>query len=239
MPGRPKAKFLCPRPDTALPAIHLILWRAMTADDVKRLLQLTPLELEGGFFRETYRSRWQVPAEHLPEGIGGNGRLARRSTTWSPRNLSLRLHRLPGTEVFHFYLGDPVVMLQLHPEGESRTVTLGHDLAAGHEPQVVVRGGVWQGCGLFRGWQWALLGTTMSPGFDYADYETGARDELIAQYPSVEEMIRRYTSETDPRNEYPLRQVEDDRGRCTRFESFSEIRRSSIVGEQFWLPRSL
>ena len=165
----------------------------MTADDVKRVLQLTPLELEGGFFRETYRSRWQVPAENLPESIRGPRSIGTAIYYMvTPESFST-LHRLPGTEVFHFYLGDPVVMLQLHPGGESRIVTLGHDLVAGHEPQVVVRGGVWQGLRLAEGGQWALLGTTMSPGFDYADYETGVRDELIARYPDTAELILQYT----------------------------------------------
>ena len=165
----------------------------MTADDVKRLLQLTPLELEGGFFRETYRSRWQVPPEHLPQGFRGPRSIGTAIYYLiTPESFST-LHRLPGTEVFHFYLGDPVVMLQLHCDGESDSVTLGHDLAAGHQPQVVVRGGIWQGCRLAPGGKWALMGTTMSPGFDYADYETGSRDELIAEYPDLEELIRQYT----------------------------------------------
>jgi len=165
----------------------------MTSDDVKQLLQLTPLDVEGGFFRQTYRSRWQVPVECLPDGVSG----ARSIGTAiyylvTPESLS-KLHRLPGTEIFHFYLGDPVVMLQLHPDGKTQTVTLGHDLAAGHQPQVVVRGGVWQGCKLAAAGQWALLGTTMSPGFDYADFETGVRDELTAQYPDMADAIRQYT----------------------------------------------
>ncbi len=164
----------------------------MTANDVIRLLQLTPLELEGGFFRETYRSRWQVPAEFLP---GGSGKRSIGTAIYymvTPESFST-LHRLPGSEVFHFYLGDPVVMLQLHPDGKAQTVTLGQDIAAGQQLQVLVRGNVWQGCRLAPGGKWALLGTTMSPGFDYADYETGVRDELIAQYPEVAEMIREYT----------------------------------------------
>jgi len=84
-------------------------------------------------------------------------------------------------------------MLQLHSGGASQSVTLGHDLIAGQQPQVVVRGGIWQGCRLAPGGRWALLGATMSPRFDYADYETGVRDELVAQYPEAEELIRRYT----------------------------------------------
>ena len=165
----------------------------MTADDVKRLLQLTPLELEGGFFRETYRSRWQVPPEHLPAGFGGSRSIGTAIYYLiTPESFST-LHRLPGCEIFHFYLGDPVIMLQLHPDGEAETVSLGQDIAAGHHPQVVVRGGIWQGCRLAPQGKWALLGTTMSPGFDYGDYETGARGDLIAQYSGVEDLLRQYT----------------------------------------------
>ena len=105
------------------------------------------------------------------------------------------LHRMPGTEIFHFYLGDPVVMLQLLRDGTSQTITIGPDLAAGQRPQVVVRGHVWQGSKLLPGGKWALLGTTMAPGFDYKDFELGNRDELAAQYPGVAEMIRQYTRE--------------------------------------------
>ena len=165
----------------------------MTAEDVIRLLQLTPLELEGGFFRETYRSRWMFSLEYLPEGVKGQRSIGTAIYYMvTPESFST-LHRLPGTEVFHFYHGDPVVMLQLYPDGKAQSVTLGQDIVAGQQPQVVVRGGVWQGCRLAEGGHWALLGTTMSPGFDYADYETGARDELIVQYPDVADAIRLYT----------------------------------------------
>jgi predicted cupin superfamily sugar epimerase len=165
----------------------------MTADEVREMLKLTPLQLEGGFFRETYRSRWQVSKEYLPEGTHGSRSIGTAIYYMITPETFSTLHRLPGTEVFHFYMGDPAVMLQLHPDGSSRTVTLGSDLASGQEPQVVVCGNVWQGCRLAPGGRWALMGTTMSPGFDYADYQTGVRGELIAQYPTVAEMIREYT----------------------------------------------
>jgi len=86
-----------------------------------------------------------------------------------------------------------VVMLQLCPDGTSCTVTLGNDLLSGQRPQVVVRGHTWQGCRLAPGGQWALMGTTMSPGFDYADYEDGAGAILSEQYPEAAELIKAYT----------------------------------------------
>jgi predicted cupin superfamily sugar epimerase len=165
----------------------------MTADEVKQLLQLTPLQIEGGFYRETYRSRWNVSSEYLPDGIRGSRSIGTAIYYMITPEAFSALHRLPGTEVFHFYLGDPVVMLQLLPDGTSCSVTLGPDLINGQQPQVVVRGHIWQGCKLVPGGHWALLGTTMSPGFDYADYEDADRERLMAQYPGAAEKIRAYT----------------------------------------------
>lgn len=165
----------------------------MTAAEVIRLLKLEPLSIEGGFFRETYRSRWNVSSEYLPDGFRGSRSIGTAIYYLITPETFSALHRLPGTEVFHFYAGDPAIMLQLCPDGTSKTITLGPDFAHEQQPQVVVRGHVWQGCRLAPGGQWALMGTTMSPGFDYADYENGDREQLSEQYPEAAEMIRLYT----------------------------------------------
>jgi predicted cupin superfamily sugar epimerase len=165
----------------------------MTAEEVKQLLQLEPLAGEGGFFRETYRSRWQVSAEYLPDGIRGSRSIGTAIYYLITPDSFSELHRLPGTEVFHFYCGDPVIMLHLCPDGSSKTITLGSDLQNGQQPQVIVRGHVWQGSRLAPGGQWALLGTTMSPGFDRSDYEQGDREQLIGEYPGATDRIREYT----------------------------------------------
>jgi uncharacterized protein len=165
----------------------------MTADEIIQALQLKPMAVEGGFFRETYRSRRQVAAEYLADDFSGARAMATAIYYLITPEAFSALHRLPGTEVFHFYAGDPAIMLQLLPDGSSRTVTLGSDLAQGQQPQVIVRGHVWQGCKLAPGGRWALLGTTMSPGFDPADYQHGDHAQLMAQYPGAAERIREYT----------------------------------------------
>jgi uncharacterized protein len=165
----------------------------MTADEVKQLLQLEPLAIEGGFFRETYRSSWNVAAEYLPDGIRGARSIGTAIYYMITPETFSALHRLPGSEIFHFYLGDPAIMLHLLPDGRVQSITMGSDLARGQQPQVVVRGGIWQGCKLAPGGKFALMGTTMSPGFDYADYENGNRDQLTAQYPGAAELVREYT----------------------------------------------
>jgi predicted cupin superfamily sugar epimerase len=103
------------------------------------------------------------------------------------------MHRLASDEVFHFYVGSPVRMLQLSPDGTGQALLLGADVLAGQQPQVVVPRGTWQGSFLEPGGDYALLGCTVAPGFDYADYEHGDRAALSAQYPVFADLIRRLT----------------------------------------------
>jgi uncharacterized protein len=165
----------------------------LTADELCRLLQLEPLTIEGGYFRETYRSTGLIPQSALPPAY--NGPRAFSTCIYyllTPDTFSV-IHRLPGEEIFHFYLGDAVEMLQLRPDGHGELVTLGSDLRSGMKPQHIVPGSVWQGARLRAGGRFALLGTTVAPGFDYAEYETGNRDELIRQFSDFAEAIRSLT----------------------------------------------
>lgn len=163
-------------------------------------LGLVPLPGEGGHYRETWRAVETAPADALPHRYRGDrafGTAILYLLTSDPESFSA-LHRLPTDEVFHFYLGDPVEMLLLHPDGRSETVILGSDVINAENVQFVVRRGVWQGSRVAPGGSWALLGATMAPGFEFADYEPGDRDRLIASYPEADERIRALTREGSP-----------------------------------------
>ncbi|HVT28402.1 MAG TPA: cupin domain-containing protein [Lacipirellulaceae bacterium] len=165
----------------------------LTAQQIIDLLRLIPHESEGGYFRETYRAATVIPATALPDGYSAD----RNASTaiyylLTPETFSA-IHRVRSDEVFHFYAGDAVEMLQLSPDGTARTIFVGNDLAAGHEPQVVVPAGVWQGCRLIPGGRWALMGCTVAPGFDFADFELGKRDALLARYSTHSELIAALT----------------------------------------------
>jgi uncharacterized protein len=164
----------------------------MTAEEIKRILRLEPHPREGGYFVQTWKSEEQIPVAALPSRYSG-ARAAGTAIYYllEPSTFS-EMHRLISDEVFHFYLGDPVQMLQLWP-GSSRVVTLGRDLAAGMLPQLVVPKNVWQGSRLVPGGQIALLGCTVSPGFDFADYETGKRTDLLKEYPESAALIEALT----------------------------------------------
>src|SRR5438552_12492651 len=136
-----------------------------SAEELIELLQLVPHPKEGGFFRETYRSAENIEAGALPARYAA----ARSQSTaiyylLTPGTFSA-LHRLASDEIFHFYLGDPVRILQLAADGTGRTIVLGPDLLAGQQAQVLVRRGVWQGSMLEPGGRFALLGCTVAPGF--------------------------------------------------------------------------
>ena len=159
----------------------------MTADEIKTLLKLEPHPVEGGFFRRTYTSGKNL---ELARGV----RPAGSAIYYLLEHGSFsEMHLLESDEIFHFYLGDPVEMLQLYPGGCSAVFTLGPDLAAGQQVQIVVPAGVWQGTRLLRGGNFALLGCTVTPGFDYADYRGGSYDELAAKWPAEAERIRALT----------------------------------------------
>lgn len=159
----------------------------MTADEIKSLLHLEPHPVEGGWFRRTYTSTGTVD---LPRGLRAQGTAIYyllEEGTFS------EMHVLESDEIFHFYLGDRVEMLQLHPDGRSALFTLGPDLAAGQHPQLVVPAGVWQGTRLVEGGKVALLGCTVTPGFDFADYRAGTYAELAANWPAEANRIRALT----------------------------------------------
>jgi predicted cupin superfamily sugar epimerase len=163
-----------------------------TAAEIIAALGLQPHPIEGGFFRETWRSAETVPAAALPRNGGERSVGTAIYYLLTPETFS-ELHQLPTDEVFHFYAGGPARMLQLWPDGTGREVVLGPDVAAGQRPQVVVPGGVWQGTLLEPGVDFVLLGATMAPGFDYADYRPGRRAELAAGWPSHRAWIERLT----------------------------------------------
>ncbi len=165
----------------------------MTADDLIRALDLRPLPVEGGWFRETYRSPLALAGNSLTKSYSGARSLATAIYYLITPDHFSAMHRVPGDEVFHFYFGDPVEMLFLLENGTGECVVFGTDVMSGMRPQVVVPGGVWQGARLRDGGAFALLGTTMSPGFDAADFEVGERRHLVSRYPEFIADIERLT----------------------------------------------
>ena len=155
----------------------------MTPDDLIAHYGLEPIPREGGRFRQT----WAGPAraDGRPEGTAIVALL-----TAAPDDYSA-LHRLPADEVWHFYLGDPLHLLLLEPDGGARTAVLGPDVLGGQHVQFTVEAGTWMGGRVAAGGAWTLFGCTMAPGFTEDAYEHGDAAELTARYPAEAARIAR------------------------------------------------
>ena len=167
----------------------------MTADEVKAILGLVKHPREGGWYVRTWESEEFVAASCFEEGRYEG---ARRTSTaiyylLEPGTFS-EMHVLKSDEIFHHYMGGAVEMLQLFADGSTSRVVIGKDLEAGERPQCVVRTGVWQGSRLLKAEGWALLGCTVSPGFEFLDYDDASAEELVAKWPGEAEMIRALTN---------------------------------------------
>lgn len=164
----------------------------MTADDIIAKLDLIPLPEEGGFYRETHRSNILIPKNSM-EGISSD-----RSTSTliyylvTPEEFS-GLHRVKtADEIFHFYLGDPVEMLQITESGEAKKVVMGQNIPE-QQLQTVVEKSVWQGTRLVEGGEWALLGCSVAPGFEFDDFEIRTQKEFFEMFPQHKEKLKAYT----------------------------------------------
>lgn len=161
----------------------------MTADQIKQTLGLQPHPREGGWYARTFESGELLLAKAFDDGRYTSARHTSTAIYYllEPDTFS-EMHRLASDEIFHFYAGDAVEQLQLYADGSGQLLLLGSDLPAGQRPQVAVRRGVWQGARLAPGGThgWALLGCTVSPGFEFEDYQPGEASFLIERWPAWE-----------------------------------------------------
>lgn len=161
------------------------------ANELIHRLGLEPLPIEGGYFRQTWSSDdlVSIPGYDSPRPAGTAIYFL---LTSDPDSFS-SLHRLATGEMYHFYLGDPVEMLLLAEGTPGGRIILGPDLLGGQHVQYVVPRSVWQGSRLIPGGRFALLGTTMAPGFDARDFTLGRRQELLRQFPDHATLIHALT----------------------------------------------
>ncbi|MGX7014234.1 cupin domain-containing protein [Vagococcus silagei] len=160
----------------------------LTMDEIIESLNLVPLVEEGGMVAETYLSEEMYGERHCGSAI---------YYFLTDKSFS-HLHKLSADEVWHFYYGDPVEIIQIDDAtGEGGAHKLGVDLANGEKPQVVVKKNVWQGARLIPGGKhgFTLMGTTMSPSFMMEDFVFGPQDEMLKKFPQHETDILKVSGE--------------------------------------------
>ncbi len=190
----------------------------LNAKAIREWLELEPNPQEGGLLAIVYGSSIMIPDRDLPgfqptpperqvhgRSICGAIYYFLEGSSLKPTGRSV-LHRVTGDMIYHFYAGDPVQMLLLHPKDRqaqsagagnvsSEVCVFGNNLAQRQSPMKVIPGGTWLGSRLMPGGSWALMGVTMAPGFDPIDYSIGKRDELIKEYPEQTSLITQLTND--------------------------------------------
>ncbi|MEM6646261.1 MAG: cupin domain-containing protein [Bacteroidota bacterium] len=143
---------------------------------------------EGGHFAETYRAAESIPAAALPERYRGVRSFCTQIYFLLEHASFSAFHRLTSDEAWHFYHGSPVDLHLIHPDGRSEQRRLGEGAF-----QTVVPAGAWFGATVHQPGSYTLVGCTVAPGFDFADFELADRATLQARFPQHAALIARLT----------------------------------------------
>lgn len=154
--------------------------------------------IEGGAFRETYRSELKMAKEQLPPEFKGNRNVSTAIYFLLKEGQFSALHRIASDELWHFYEGDSLRVYEITSGGELITHVLGKDLEKGESFQCVVKAGSWFGSRCEVPGGFSLVGCTVAPGFDFEDFELANRQTLSEEFPQYRELIRELTY--DPKN---------------------------------------
>jgi predicted cupin superfamily sugar epimerase/mannose-6-phosphate isomerase-like protein (cupin superfamily) len=181
---------------------HLQAAPRPTAAELIKHFNMARIPQEGPWFTLTYSSSDTLPRAGLPQRYDGSRAAGSAIIAIITRAEFSAMHRLKTDEVWHFYGGDPLQLLVLHPNGSGEVVVLGSDVLAGQKLQYVVPRGSWQGSlPLGKGQdRYSMIGDTLAPSFDYSDFEMGYRTELQQAYPGYAGLIAQLT-----RNEFLIR----------------------------------
>jgi predicted cupin superfamily sugar epimerase len=155
-------------------------------------LQLTQ-HVEGGAFRETYRSELTIPHTVLPLFFQGDRNASTTIYFLLASGQFSAFHRIAADEVWHFYFGDPLLVHEINHNGRLITHLLGTNPEKGESFQTVIKAGSWFASVPAPGSEYALVGCTVAPGFDFADFELAERAALSQQYPEHTELIQQLT----------------------------------------------
>ena len=148
---------------------------------------------EGGFFRETYRSGETIPQSALKKGFEGERNCSTGIYFLLTSESFSAFHRIQQDEMWHFYDGSPILLHMISPEGDYTLIEIGRAFDLGQVPQFVVPAGYWFASEVKEESSYSLAGCTVSPGFDFRDFELANRDELSNQFPQHREVISRLT----------------------------------------------
>ncbi len=162
----------------------------MTAQEIINSLGLQE-HPEGGYFKETYRSKDQIGLESLDKAYDSKRNYSTAIYFLLTSDTFSAFHKIKQDEFWHFYKGSCIKLHQISPEGAYKCVLIGADLTAGQVPQYVVPGGYWFAAEVLQKNSFALVGCTVSPGFDFADFVLPSRQEMKDLFPQHSDVFER------------------------------------------------
>ena len=159
---------------------------------IRQLIQQYNLQPhpEGGWYKQTYKSKEKIAADALPERFGANRAFSSAIYFLLEKGNFSAFHRIKSDECWHFYAGDPLLIYIIEQNGELKIISLGNDNEKVHAFQYVVPANCWFASRPASGSQYCFVGCTVSPGFEFDDFELAKGNELSAMYPQHKEIIK-------------------------------------------------
>lgn len=146
---------------------------------------------EGGYFKETYRAAESISADALPTRFNGNRSFSTAIYYLLQQGDYSAFHRINSDECWHFYAGQTLLIHMIHNNGKYQVVKLGADINAGETFQFVVPAAAWFAAEPAENSRFALVGCTVAPGFDFADFQMADRQFLLSAFPQHSNIITR------------------------------------------------
>ncbi|MCG8372814.1 MAG: cupin domain-containing protein [Balneolales bacterium] len=161
-------------------------------EELVQHLELKP-HPEGGFYKETYRSDGVISKSELSEEFSGDRNYCTGIYFLLTDSTFSAFHKINQDEIWHFYEGDSLRVHMIDAKGNYTFKDIGLNLEQGESPQFTVPAGVWFASEVAKGGTYSLVGCTVSPGFDFDDFELPTQEKLISLFPEHSKIITRLT----------------------------------------------
>ncbi|MBN2355285.1 cupin domain-containing protein [candidate division KSB1 bacterium] len=148
-----------------------------------------------GYYREIYRSNEMIGEDCLPSRYQGNRALGTSIYFLVTGEEFSAFHRLKSDEIYHFYAGCPLLIYIIDQTGALQTIRLGSDPEQNEAFQALIPHDHWIAAKPIDASAFSLIGCTVSPGFDFSDFEMGRREVLVSDYPQHRQVIKALTLE--------------------------------------------
>lgn len=162
------------------------------AEKIATTLNMLP-HPEGGYYKETYRSSGIINQETLGSHFSGDRHYSTSIYFLLTSDTFSAFHRIKQDEIWHFYKGSPIKLHIISTNGVYKNIIIGNDLERNEHPQYIVSAGDWFAAEVISNNSFSLLGCTVSPGFDFKDFQLGDKASLIATFPQHKSIITKLT----------------------------------------------